>query len=298
MTAVAKLANRDEWLARRRQTVGASEVAALLGLSPWESPTSLWAKKTGRVVDDGKEPEWQEWGNRIEPLICDKYAEETGREVVDHGRFAVRYSETCEHLSATLDREVIAFDGRGNGCMDAKNVNAFKASEWDDGPPLIYQVQLQAQMEVTGYAWGSLACLIGGNTFKWADVERNEAFIAVMRRKVAEFWKLVETDTPPPVDGSLSTAEVLRKLYPKDSGETIALPGSADVWTDELEVCDREIKLLEARRMETRNKIMAAIGDATFGVTPSGVRWSFKTSDRKGHTVAPSTVRSLRRMAR
>lgn len=298
MSAIAKIDDRAAWLERRRKTVGASEVSALLGLSPWESPYSLWAKKTGRVVDDGEETEWQEWGNRIEPLICDKYAEETGRKVIDHGRFAIRYSENMPGLSATLDREVIAFDGRGNGCMDAKNVNAFKASEWDDGPPLLYQVQLQAQMEVTGYTWGSLAVLIGGNTFRWADVERNEAFIAVMRRKVAEFMELVRTDTPPPVDGSPSTAEVLRKLYPKDSGETVALPGDAEGWTSEVEMCDREIKQYEARRMEARNKIIAALGDATFGVTPSGTRWSFKTSERKGHTVAPSTVRTLRRMAR
>lgn len=289
---------RNDWLERRSGSVGASEVAAILGLSLWDSVYSLWAKKTGQYRDEDKQPEWQEWGNRIEPLICDKYAEETGRKIVDHGRFAIRYSQTCPHLSATLDREVLAFDERGNGCMDAKNVNAFKASEWEDGAPLIYQVQLQAQMEVTGYRWGSLAVLLGGNTFRWVDVERNEAFIAVMRRKVAEFWHLVETRTPPPIDGSLSTAEVLRKLYPKDSGETVKLDGDADRWTDEIEQVDAEIKKLEARKQEARNKLQAAIGAATFGVTPSGARWSYKTTERKGHTVAPSTVRSLRRMAR
>jgi putative phage-type endonuclease len=291
-------AERNDWLERRAGAVGASEVAAVMELSHWDSPYSLWAKKTGQTRDDDKQPEWQEWGNRIEPLICEKYAEETGRKVIDHGRFAIRYSQTCPHLSATLDREVLAFDERGPGCMDAKNVNAFKASEWEGGAPLIYQVQLQAQMEVTGYRWGSLAVLLGGNTFRWIDVERNEAFIAVMRRKVAEFWRLVETRTPPPVDGSLSTAEVLRKLYPKDSGETVKLDGDADRWTDELVEVDAEIKKLEERKQAARNRLMAAIGTATFGVTPGGTRWSYKTTERNGHTVAPSSVRSLRRMAR
>lgn len=295
MTVVAKLDERAEWLARRRMSVGASEVSAILGLSPWESPYSLWAKKVHGIEKDDQ-PEWQEWGNRIEPLICDAYSEQTGRKVVDHGRYAVRYSETCPHLSATLDREVLGRDqGDGPGCMDAKNVNAFKASDWEDGAPLLYQVQVQAQMEVTGYLWGSLACLLGGNTFRWCDVERNEDFIAVMRRKVAEFWRLVETKTPPSVDGSLSTAEVLKKLYPKDNGETIALPGDAAKWTDVYEKACDELKAAETRKQEAANQIREAIGMATFGVLPDGSKWSLKTTERKESVVKASSYRTLRR---
>lgn len=296
MALVASRSNeRAEWLERRRISVGASEVSAILGLSTWESPFSLWAKKVHGVESD-EQPEWQEWGNRIEPLICDAYAEATGRQVIDHGRYAVRYSETCPHLSATLDREVVGRDaGDGPGCMDAKNVSAFKASDWEEGAPLIYQVQVQAQMEVTGYRWGSLACLLGGNTFRWCDVERNEDFIAVMRRKVAEFWHLVETRTPPPVDGSLSTAEVLKKLYPKDSGETVALSGEAAGWTDAYEKACEALKAAEERKQEAANKIRAAIGDATFGALPGGGRWSLKTVERKAAVVAASSYRVLRR---
>ena len=217
---------RMDWLAKRRESVGASEVACILGLSHWKSPYSLWCEKTGAVPQDSTEQEWQRWGNLLEPIICDEYSAQTGRKVIDHGRYSVRYSKTCPHLSATLDREVLAHDERGPGCMDAKSTNAFKAKEWEDGAPLIYQVQLQAQMEVTGHLWGSLAVLVGGSEFHWCDVERNESFITMMRRKVAEFWQLVEARTPPPVDGSNSTAEVLKRLYPKDSGESIALPSA------------------------------------------------------------------------
>lgn len=295
MTALVKLDERAAWLAQRQRSVGASEAAAILGLSPWESPYSLWAKKVHGVTDDG-EPEWQAWGNRIEPLICDAYAEETGRKVIDHGRYAVRYSQTCPHLSATLDREVVGREqGDGPGCMDAKNASAFKADDWKDGAPLIYQVQVQAQMEVTGYRWGSLAVLLGGNTFRWCDVERNEAFIETLRRKVAWFWHLVETRTPPPVDGSLSTAEVLRKLYPKDNGETVALPGEFASVTDAYDKACAELKAAEERKQEAANRIREAIGNATFGVLPDGTRWSLKTVERKPAVVAASSYRVLRR---
>lgn len=292
-------AERADWLERRRKTVGASEVAAILGMSPWKSAYALWCEKTGAVVSDGAESEWQRWGNILEPAICEEYSRQTGRAVIDHGRYAVRYSATCPHLSATLDREVVSRnDADGPGCMDAKNTGAFKAKEWEDGAPLIYQVQVQAQMEVTGYRWGSLAVLVGGNTFHWCDVERNEAFITMMRRKVAEFWHLVETRTPPQVDGSDSTAEVLKRLYPKDSGEAVALPGEAGIWTDTIEECSREIKIAEERKTEAQNKLRAAIGEASFGILPSGGRWSLKTTERKESIVKATTFRTLRRLAK
>jgi putative phage-type endonuclease len=289
---------RREWLDQRRQTVGASEVSAILGLSTWESPYSLWAKKTGQVVDDGEETEPQRWGNLLEPIICDEYSRETGRTVIDHGRYAVRYSATCPYLSATLDREVVAFDDRGNGCMEAKNVSAYKLEDWNEGAPLLYQVQLQAQMEVTGAQWGSAAALLGGNTFRWCDVQRDEVFIQMMRRKIAEFWQLVETRTPPPIDGSNSTAEVLRRLYPKDSGETIALPGEATHWDDEIALCNEHLKLYGDRKQAAQNQLRAALGDATFGVLPAGGRYSYKSQTRKAHHAEESTSRVLRRMAK
>lgn len=294
MTALAK--ERADWLSERRRYIGASEVAAILGLSPYDSPYSLWAKKTGLAPDDD-EPEWIKWGVLIEPLICDEYARETGRQVIDHGRHAFRVSATCPHLGATLDREVID-PVRGHGVLEAKNVAAWKQGDWEDGAPLLYQIQIQAQLETTGYQWGSAAALVGGNVFRWCDVERDDAFIEMMRRKVAEFWKLVETNTPPPIDGSESTAEALRRLYPKDSGKTVALDGEAMSWRDEIESADLEIKAATERKSLAKNKIIAAIGDATFGVLPDGEKFSFKTTTRKESVTKASTYRTLRRHAK
>lgn len=299
MSAVERVDERAAWLERRRKTVGASEVSALFGASPWESPMSLWAKKVGLVVDDGEETEWQRWGNLLEPVICDEYSRQTGRTVIDHGRYAVRYSATCEHLTATLDREVVSRNGvDGPGCMDAKNVVAFKLADWEDVPPLIYQMQVQAQMEVTGARWGSLAALIGGNTFRWADVERNEPFIELMRRKVDAFMRHVETQTPPPVDGKDATTEVLKRLYPTDSGETVALDSRAFKWTEEYEAATKDIKAAEERKQLAANELRVAIGDATFGVLPDNTKWSLKTTARKESVIKASTYRTLRRHAK
>lgn len=289
---------REEWLQGRSDSIGASEVAAVLGLSTWDSPYSLWSKKCGLAPVDTEETEWQRWGNILEPAICEEYAVQTGRKVIDHGRYATRRSQTCPVLSATLDREVEAFDERGPGCMDAKNVAVFKAQDWSDTPPLLYQVQLQAQMEVTGYRWGSLAALIGGNTFRWCDVERNESFIELMRKKCMEFWNLIETQTPPPIDGSASTAAALARMFPQETGEAVALPGEALDWDETIKSCNAAINQAEETKTEAQNKLRAAIGSASFGVLPAGGRYSLKSTTRKAHTVGETTFRTLRRLAK
>ena len=43
---------REEWLARRRSGIGGSDVAAVLGLSPWKSPRQVWLDKTTDATDD------------------------------------------------------------------------------------------------------------------------------------------------------------------------------------------------------------------------------------------------------
>lgn len=288
---------REDWLAGRVDSVGASEVAAVMGISPWDSVYSLWARKCGLVAGDSEETEWQRWGNILEPAICDEYTLQTGRKIIDHGRYATRRSTTCPVLTCTLDREIEG-DARGPGPLEVKNVTAYKADEWDGAPPLIYQIQVQAQLEVTGWQWGSIAALIGGNTFRWIDVERNEAFIELMRSKVLAFWQLVETRTPPPIDGSDSTADALRRLYPTESGETVALPGEAIGWDDQIREANEAIKAAEERKQEAQNKIRAAIGTASFGVLPAGGRYSLKETKRKAHTVGETTVRSLRKLAK
>lgn len=286
---------REDWLVRRSYGIGASESAAILGLSPFMSPYALWAKKTG-LVEDTDESELQRWGNILEPAICDEYSAQTGRKVIDHGRFAVRKSETCPVMLATLDREVHADDKDGPGCMDAKNVGAYRLDEWKDGVPLYYQVQLQHQMEVTGWKWASIGALVGGNKFLWCDVERNESFINLLRAKCVEFWGLVDSRTPPDVDGSTSTAETLRRLFPRESGETIALPGEAMDWDYEIKEANEAIKTAEARKELAQSKIKAAMGTAAYGVLPGGGRFSLMTTTRKGSVTKDIEFRVLRRL--
>ena len=62
--------DRAEWLEARKDGLGASDAAALLGLSPWKTNVQLWEEKCGLVIpeDIGDKP-YVRYGNDAEPLL-------------------------------------------------------------------------------------------------------------------------------------------------------------------------------------------------------------------------------------
>ncbi len=114
--------------------------------------------------------------------------------------------------------------------------------------------------------------------------------------KVDEFWRRVQERRPPDADGSSATAEALRRLYPRDSGATVFLPAEAATWAEELETAKAAAKQAKALEDSAKNRIMAAIGDATFGTLPDGTRFSLKTQKREGYVVEAAEFRVLRRV--
>lgn len=299
---------RKEWLEERRLSIGGSDAAAILGLSPWKSALELYAEKTGLVEPENGDqtPEWMEWGLLLEEPIARRYQEQTGRELVDPGDFTIYQSAEYPFMACTPDRDVIPAPtekrdivGWGPdqlGVLEIKNVRGFGLDDWKDEPPVHYQIQIQHSLLVTGRKWGSFAVLFGGNQFGYLDVERNEAFCNHLIRKEEEFWDRVQKRNPPPADESPSSAEILKRLYPKETGESIALPGEANDKDQELLNVKAELKELEARKRGLENWFKEHIGDALFGICPDGTRYKWATTERKGYTVEPTSYRQLRRL--
>jgi putative phage-type endonuclease len=288
--------DRAEWLERRLHSLGASEVPAVLGVDPRRGPTHVYASKLGLVRTE--ETSQMRMGRRMEPVIADEYAERTGRLVRNLGAFTIKRHPDLPFLTATLDREVIAPDQAGPGPLECKAVWAGKAADFDVEPPVQHMVQLQTQMAVTGASWGSLAALIGGLEFWWADIPRNDAFIAAMLPQLEAFWRHVTSREPPPADGTDGTRVALHALYPKDSGETIAMPPQALEQADRLDKLREEIDAREDEKATLEAQVKAALGFATWGVLTDGSRWQWKVEPRAGHAVAPSAPRVLRRVGR
>ena len=138
---------------------------------------------------------------------------------------------------------------------------------------------------VSGLERWYLAVLVLGVDFKVFTIERDEDEIAALEAAERDFWEMVETDTPPELDGSVSTEEALNAEFPQsDPDEDVDLTGNAaDLAL--LEECDRQIKDLEERKTAAKNRIMQTMGTAERGYYGGyTVNWksqSRSTFDRK-----------------
>lgn len=182
------------WMEERAKSVGASEVATVIGCNDYESADDLLAvKRSGKPgAFEPRYPEKIRWGNLLEPIIGGEYQARTGRPIIYAGKTLYRNS-AFPRMHATPD--FLAFDPeRGWGVIDCKNVGYSKKGEWREVAPLMYQVQLLAQMAVLGLSWGANAVLIGGQEWKAVETPRNEKFIQFAAERVAEFWRRVEAE--------------------------------------------------------------------------------------------------------
>jgi putative phage-type endonuclease len=297
--------DRESWLAARAQWIGASEVAALFVsptgecMSPFTTPFALWAEKTGLAQPAELDAEYVEWGNLLEPAIAGRYARVTGREIWQApSPYAVAEHPSLPMLRATPDRWVLRAEPEraGDGLLQLKNTNAF-ATDWNDGPPDYVQIQVQAEMAVTGRDWCSVAVLIGGCRFRYFDVERNDAFIAEIEAQVRWFWERhVIGGVPPDLDASERTLSTIKRMHPADNGQTIALDAEALIWLKRWERAKRIGKLAELAQTRAETELRARIGGNTYAELPDGRTLSLKTSTRpeRVQVVNGTTYRTLR----
>lgn len=283
--------SHQEWLEVRKQGIGSSDAPVVLGLSPWCSPFNLYCQKLG-IVEPPDETEKMEWGKILEDPIAQKYSERTGRDTVIEP-YVLQHPQKS-FLLANLDRVIP--DSNDPGVLEIKTCSAFRKHEWEDEPPLLPQVQLQHQLLVTGYRWGSIAVLIGGQKLKWWDLERNDNFIAVLLEREEEFWERVKKYDPPMPDHMDATTEALLHLYPQDTGEIVELPPDIVEWDRELQEAEATKEVAEKTIKQIKNKIRLAMGTATYGKGPNGIYYQNKLQQRDAYTVPASKYRVLRRV--
>lgn len=296
---VEPYATEAEWLAARRSGIGASEIAAVLGLSRYGSPMSVWLDKLG-LAEPGDEHERLRWGKRLQRPIADGFIEETGRTILDPGPYTLLRSVRYPWLVATPDYFTARPDVATPGVLDVKNASAYAKRDWLDEPPVPYQLQIQGQLIVSGLDWGTLVALIGGAELLYADLTVHAAAVDVILTETETLWRHVQAETPPPViDGSAATTAAIRRLYPKtDAGPIVRLPDAAVAWDRTILAGELEIERLTEEVNAAKNALRVAIGNHEAGGVPGGGVWTNKLVRRKGYVVEPSESRQLRRSRR
>ena len=271
--------SRDHWLAVRKGGIGSSDAAAAVGLNPYQSQLELWMIKTGRddglpKVDPNDETSPMYWGTLLEPIVAAHYTRRTGNRVRKSNSVLQHPDPDKTWMLANIDREVVGTPDVQ--ILECKTAGEFGAPLWRDGVPDYIQLQVQHQLGVTGKTAADVCVLVCGQEVRISRIERDDVLIAGLIELERRFWQYVESDTPPPADGSDSADTALRCLYPKDAGQRLDLTDDRDFSSTFADLVTVREEIANSQRWEAQLKqtIQQRMGDASTAVFKTGsVSW-------------------------
>lgn len=273
---------RAAWLEERRSGIGASDVAAILGISPWASPFSLWVDKLGLIPDEAlDDDDPREFGQRAEAMLAPWFQDRTGLCVIAEQE--LRRHPDAPWQFATPDAMVS--DRPWTPTLGPADWKTDYGKPWDDIPPhYLAQGQWQMHCTETDRMWFGV---LHGRRFRVYELDRDDDDIEFMAGRVDEFWERhVLAQAPPEVDGSDATTRALAALYPGGDtgpGEVIeAAPGSdvqrlVDEWTE----AKAKAKAAKEEAEHRGNLVRAELGDATDLVIGDRLAASWRPQTRR-----------------
>lgn len=238
----------------RKTYIGASESAAILGISPWQSAFDVWANKTdfdAQPQRSAAENERLYMGNLLESAIIKAY-EKRYDCIVEPGK-TFRHPE---HSFLGANPDGMRFDAGIN--IECKNVSSFTADsfgepETDEIPPY-YIVQVQKQMGLSGLPVTHLAALFGGNTLKRYVIQFDKEIYDYIINAEIDFWqRYVVPRVPPPV----TRLKDINRAFNKSIANAVAADADIMLACQNLKAAKARLKELEAAMAEDEAAIKA-----------------------------------------
>lgn len=246
--------SRAQWLEARRQGLGGSDAAAVLGLSRWKTPLTLYQEKRGEADDGNPDTPSMFWGRTLEPTIRQHYAEQTQRVVrlpdgiLTHPKYPF--------MLATLDG--LTDDGRVVEVKTARSANGW-GEPGSNQLPTPYLLQVQHYMAVTGCAVADVAVLISGSDFRLYEIPADEELQEMLIARESKFWEHVVNGIPPE---PVSCADMLAKFGGSSNGFAIEATPEVRNALETLENLKAQIKAMAAKEEEAKTIVMKAMGEA------------------------------------
>lgn len=251
------------------KVVSASKIAAVVGLSPYESRYSLWHLMAGHT-----EPEPNnailERGHYLEPAIADWFADQCDTDdqlpaaaIISCGSYA--HPDRAEHV-ASPDRVMHGEDCNEDRCEPFALLEIKSAlNEWEWGQtgtdeiPIGYRCQVQWQLYVMDLPVCYVAAITSHLEFRWYRIERDQGDIDYLIEQADAFLASIAEGIEPDVDSSEHTYAAIREMHPDIDGRTIELePHTAIAYVHALRA-EREAK---AAKQDAVNHIAHEMGTA------------------------------------
>lgn len=238
----------------REKGIGGSEIAAVMGLSPYESPFSIWHRKArpGSGFGEIEQSEAMYWGTVDEPVIAKRFAEL-------HPEYAVveaplYTSRERPWQIASPDRILVDVQSGQRSVLEIKTAQF--DTYWGDGPPVHYVCQVLWYLDVLGLDEAVIACRFGGVELREYVIQRQDADIAAMRRAGEEFMRSLVAAEQPPLDGHMATYRTVKKIV--EGYEDVDVPVGPELALAYARALDA-LAAAEAEATKQRSRVLAAI---------------------------------------
>jgi putative phage-type endonuclease len=235
---VCPAANRDVWLVARRQGITATDIVTILGLSPYDSPYSLFWRKLGQIPEVPDNDRFK-LGRYLEPYAIERW-------MLEHPDVQL---ETAQGLYRSSARpwQLATPDGLLEGAVfEAKTSADIAGDQWGDGIPPAVRAQVLWQMDVMDVAAGHVGVLfLPSGEFRSYIIEH--AFdsdgamgrfspghqdlcaacqdLLLMRDQGLRFWCRIEQNDAPDPDASMATLAAVRARFPRHETKEAEVDG-------------------------------------------------------------------------
>lgn len=223
------------WHKWRRKGIGGSDLAAIMGVSPWTTARDVYRKKKGIIGALENEADRENWvakkvGHLLEPLVAEIFAAKTGfkpfevRKMFAHPDYLF--------MMANVDYFVTLPDGR-TAILECKTSNIHAKEKWEnDAVPFNYELQCRHYMSVMNVDVAFIACLFGNNEndFVWRRIDRDMGFEADIIATEENFWNnhVLADVEPPYTERGDQVLQSIRNFYGygDKNADTVLLPSA------------------------------------------------------------------------
>jgi len=260
--------------------ISATMASVIAGVNPWQTPFSLWSRWHG-PAEERKESYAMRRGTFMEVGLMREFTIATKLKVrrpnaskrIDE-RFLYTTEEFGFPMSALLDG--VTIDSTGEAVVEGKtSSNPFGAHEWyddddeqqegviSDKVPLIYYLQVQHQLAVTGWFHGYVtADVLGKHVVRL--VKRDDNVIALLTTRERDFWhRCVVGGESPEVDGEEATSAAIKRMWPHSTEEFCETIADLEVYrlAQEYKSEGTLMGLMKKEREKTGNRLKTVIQD-------------------------------------
>jgi putative phage-type endonuclease len=271
---------REVWLEARREGIGGSDIAAIMGESPWLSALMVYHSKIDgtSACDDS---ERMLWGRRLEQIIAQETARRLGWELLHTP--GIRRHPKNDRWIASIDNALNSPDGIVG--LEVKTAGGEQRPSWDEGLPRHYYLQVQWYLMVTGWKSFIISVLFGGNTPRAYAIDPDEDCFASMAAAADAFWLLVESRTPPTATGL--DLDLLATQHAESNGCLIPTTDELDAAADLYLQASAATKEWSRMKDDAGARIKQVLGDAE-GTDDGRITWKPTKSGNRTLRVRPS----------